>query len=65
MYQDIKISVSNAITNVVLSFKVQLYVMQVSAFSWLHGDKFWAPVNDISHASFSNVITSELIQVEV
>ena len=53
-----KISESDAITTAGLSSKVQWYIMRLSASSRLNGDKFWTPFNDISHTSFSNVITS-------
>ena len=46
------LSVSNAITTIGLSSKVQRYIVQVSASLWLHGDKSWTPVNNIlSYAS--------------
>ena len=44
----IKIPVSDAITAVGLSSKVRWYIMWVSTLLWLHGGKFWTPVNDIS-----------------
>ena len=43
------LSVSNAITTNGLSSKVQRYIVQVSASLWLHGDKSWTSVNNISH----------------